>query len=782
MSFSDALDIRSSCFVFASAGSGKTKTLVDRYVKLLVSGKKPRNILCLTFTNNAVFEMQSRISEILKRLLLNQDFAMEYLKNTLNLKFSDSKIQQISKQLFFDFQDDLQNAKILTIHSFCKEILKRFPLETGISLNFEMIDEKLSFDLLSKAKKTTFERIEQTEDFQELVQNISLSKFEELLKSLYSDSLKFELFFEQHEDLNKYEFELAELFRLSSDDEFSEIELKYIEEFFRNENLQNLFLTKNGTIRKKLPGENSELSKSIAEKVFQNFQNDKKKLTIRKTKSFLKVAKLIFDEYNNLKQKKSFLDFSDILIKTKNLLTKKQSKEFVLFKICSELEAVMIDEAQDLSVVQWQLAALFCEEIFSPGNEKTLFIVGDVKQSIYRFQDANHKLFLEFHDHCQKTFEALEKPFKTVCFNRSFRSLPKILDFTDNVFCKNSFFAFSQTSADYQRHIPNRKEPTGIVEIVEKSETQDIADFIENLISENKLLPKDILILSRSRDRQYNDLIKSLQQKGIKIAPPDRILLNDSFLIMDILGILRVCLNPQNAECDLASILKSPYVFSNPLSDSDLFKICHNRAVPVLENLKNLFPEHFSIIEDYIEISKTLSPLNFLFYISTKLLIYSETEQYIVSNCLEEAQKFWDNASENFESFLEFFWRNKIWISNQISDQNAIACSTIHGAKGLESKIVILLDFSLKVPKNKLNYVWKYDEKIFFTNKQKQIAFFLKPNSSSSFSESDAIVESEYQEEESELFRLLYVALTRAQDNLYIVGTRDANNITSLLF
>ena len=776
--FSDALDILSSCFVFASAGSGKTKALVDRYVKLLISGIKPRNILCLTFTNNAVFEMQTRISSILKRLLLDQDFAREYFKNSLYLGFPDEEILRISAKLFFDFQNDLANIKILTVHSFCKEILKSFPLEAEIFPNFEIIDEKESFDLLNEAKNNVFDKIGESEEFQSVVEYISFSKFEELIRNLYSDSLKFEILFEQNVDLDKYRQNLQKFFNLSPNIEFSDNELRYIEKFFKNQNLEDVFLTKSRTIRKKLPGDNAELSKTIAEKVFENFQNTNKEIAINKTVSFLKIAKLIFDEYIAQKKKRNYLDFSDVLIKTKSLL----EKEFILFKACSRLDSVLIDEAQDLSVIQWKLVSLFCEGILAPGNNKTIFVVGDIKQSIYRFQDANYKLFSEFYDYCKRNCTFLKKPFKTVFFNKSFRSLPKILEVTDKVFIKSSCFAFGQSAAEYKRHVANRTDGEGSVEIIEKSDPSDIADFIENLLNLKNFLPGDILILSRNRDKLYNALIQKLQNKGIQIAPPDRILLNDNFLIMDIFALIKVCHDPMVSEYDLASILKSPYLFEVPLKDSELVKICKDRTVPLFENLKIHFKKECSVIWDYVENSKRFSPLNFLYYISTKIHKRAPVDQYVLSSFLDEAQKFFNNNPGNLLDFFYFFQQNEIFISSQISDKGAITFSTIHGAKGLEAPVVIVLDFSLKASKNKLSSVWKYDEKIFFGQKENNIMFFIKPNSSTSFSEANWILENEYKEGESELYRLLYVALTRARNCLYIIGEPNGKNVISLVY
>ncbi|MDR3030852.1 MAG: UvrD-helicase domain-containing protein, partial [Holosporales bacterium] len=230
--FQNALDVSSNCFVFASAGSGKTKTLVDRYIKLLFSGIKPREILCLTFTNNAVFEMRERISAILEKLLINKDdYIQKYAINTLGLSMDLQTIVKTSQKLFLDFQDDISDIKILTIHSFCKNILKKFPLEANIAPNFEIIDERESKILINEAKTNVLKKLcAQESDYllKELTEVLSFQTFEALVKNICGDFSKFFEFFSINRDLDLYKEQLKTNFKLSANIEFSKEQEEFI--------------------------------------------------------------------------------------------------------------------------------------------------------------------------------------------------------------------------------------------------------------------------------------------------------------------------------------------------------------------------------------------------------------------------------------------------------------------------------------------------------------------------------------------------------------------------
>ena len=174
----DSLDVFSSCFVFASAGSGKTKTLVDRFVKQIFFGILPHEILCITFTNAAAFEMQNRISKLLEELYINKDgFTLSYIKNIIGLKNPTQEDIKKAEGLFFKFLDSVPRLKIQTIHGMCQNLLRRYPLEANVSMFFKVIDDTDAKRLLQKSKLI----INDTCNFSSLSKLMSIHTFEELV-------------------------------------------------------------------------------------------------------------------------------------------------------------------------------------------------------------------------------------------------------------------------------------------------------------------------------------------------------------------------------------------------------------------------------------------------------------------------------------------------------------------------------------------------------------------------------------------------------------------------
>lgn len=775
----DATDITSSSFVFASAGSGKTKVLVDRYIKSLFFGIKPEEILCITFTNAAVFEMETRISNILEKLYINEnDFTRNYLIETLHLEPTTDNIKK-AENLFFTFQESLSNLKILTIHSFCQNLLQQFPLESGISPSFEVIEERDSLKVLQEIKEQVFRTLNE-ETLQKLTEYFSIYSLEDFVNKIQQHISQFLRIFEEFPNLEEYKKYLEQNFKYSQNNiDFTEEQKCFINENLKCENLGNLYLTAYGDIRKKIPFQNNKISQELAEIIFKKSQNQKKKQTIEKTCIFLELVKQIIQEYETFKNDKNVLDFFDVLYKTKYLLTKSCAKEFVISKICNKIKSVMIDEAQDLSRIQWELIYLFSEDIYTdPNSEKTIFIVGDIKQSIYRFQGADYSLFSKFYQFCSNVLSNLNKKFKTVYLNTNYRTGFEILQIVDKTFeGKIAEFSMNNGIINYKKHIPFHKNPISNFSIIELEENEDVTQFIAQKIAQLKT--KNSLILTRSRGELSENIITKLTDLGIEIAPSDRINLNDNILILDLLAITEICINPQY-DYALCCFLKSHYFFEKPLSNNDLFKICHNRIKSVFELLKFNFPKKFNCINRIIENYKEDNLRGFYYYLINLVRYLTPDDENAIFAFMDEVNKFSEKHSDNISEFLKYFKETNIQIVNQNMAKECIRLSTIHASKGLEADTVFLLDFNLNADKQKTNFIFSFDNELFSKNKQKSL-FFIKPSQKEMFLELNNFIENEYKEEERELLRLLYVAMTRARKNLYIFGKGNGNTAFNLI-
>ena len=771
----DALDINASCFAFASAGSGKTKLLVDRYVKSLITGTKPSEILCLTFTNLAVSEMFNRISAILKDLYTKGDeYIYDYLNNTLGIQNINSNLIRNVRELFIQFQNELQHTKIMTIHSFCKNILNQFSIEANISPGFNIIEQEELNILIQEAKQRYFKRLIIEEE------SIPFSSYylNELVDEVFSNTSNYlSIYSEDSQNIlyNKLIVDdLQLLMRFNSQQQY------IIDKYFAGKSLEDVFLTKTGSIRKNIKCKevNELLLQDIANTVYQMKINNNKSSIIFKTKIFTKIIKGVYNELSILKNNNNVLDFNNIINKTYYLLKYSSYKDYVLLEVSKGIKTILLDEAQDLSTIQWSILGFFIENCFTDIlNNKNVFIVGDIKQSIYRFQNANYKAFIDFYNYSKTANKQFNKKLYTVYLDKCYRTLPNILNNIDKVFENYSQFAFNNT---YREHIPVRMEDDGVFELVNTNNPQSIAQYIyDNNIN-------DALILFRSRNDFNTELYYELLKLGLNVAPLDKLYLKDIPIIQNIISLANIVINITNNNLNnidkyLVSILQSLYIFDNPMSNQELLNICYMRQKPLIECIKEQYKDKFEIIQDIINIYKSNNLLEFFYYITCKIIkINNPNDNDVLATFLDIVIKYSENYNENIIDFLDYFNSTEYTMHSCDNMKDCIRFSSIHSAKGLEANTVILLNFKLKADKSQLKFVYKDNQNIFNPYDNKYL-FFIKPPCNESCIEIEDYINEEYTEESKELFRLLYVALTRAKDKLYIFndGSEDNGNSTA---
>ena len=760
----NALDINASCFAFASAGSGKTKLLVDRYIKSLITGIKPSEILCLTFTNFAVSEMFNRISSLLKDLHVQSDeYICDYLQNTLGIVNISSDLIQNTRSLFFNFQDKLQNTKIMTIHSFCKNILNQFPIEADMLPGFNIIEQEELNILLQQAKKNYFSKLIIEED------NIPFSIYylNELIDEIFNNMTNYlSIYIENSKNILYDKLDIDNI-------QFNNNQLYIIDKYFADKNIEEVFLTKTGSIRKNIKCKDIDefLLKDIADTVYKMKINNNKSNLVLKTKMFIKIIKGVYNELSILKSNNNVLDFNDIINKTYYLLKYSSYKDYVLLEVAKNIKTILLDEAQDLSTIQWSILGFFIENCFTDIlNNKSIFIVGDIKQSIYRFQNANYKAFLDFYEYSKKATKQFNKKLYTVYLDKCYRTLPNILSNIDKIFQNYSQFAFDNT---YREHIPVRTEDTGIFKLIDTQDPQSIAKYIYD----NDI--KDALILFRSRNDFNTELYYELIKLGMDVAPLDKLYLKDITIIQNIISLANIVIssinnNTNNVDRNLAFILQSNYIFENPLSNQELFDICYKRQKPLLECITE---DKLNIIHNIANLYKSNNLLEFFYYIIYKIIkINNSNDNDVLATFLDIIIKYSENHNENIIDFLEYF-NNTEYTMHSYGNSNdyCIRFSSIHSAKGLEADTVILLNFKLETDKSQLKFIYKDNQNIFIPYNNEYL-FFLKPSCNESCVELDDYINEEYTEESKELFRLLYVALTRARNKLYVFNNGSKEN------
>lgn len=756
-SFADAMDTFSSCFVFASAGSGKTKILVDRFVRHMILGCRAQDIMCVTFTRAAAFEMKSRIENILKRMESQDDESLyQYLKDELLIQYSGGDLIQRARKLYSEWLDHYANLNIVTIHSFCQRLLEQYPIEAGIMPDFEVLDDVECEELLNLAKVNFFRKIMHTPDtsVSDLAKLISNYSFEDLLDKIFISFSKFRRFMIKNPDIDEYMARMRRIFKVGK---LQEIYLPNLQE--------DMFLTKTGEIRKKIkiPGVSEEEIRIIADIFFENRNNMNKEKTITKTISFIKIIGQVLDEYQNLKNERNALDFTDIIHKTEFLLTKSAATGFIISQISKSIKHIMIDEAQDLNSDQWSIISLIFDEIFINSSENnTIFVVGDIKQSIYGFQDADPEDFRSFYENCKPVLPKVGKKLKKVHLKTCYRCVPEILSLVDKVFDKTT---------SYEKHIPFRAEK-GIVEIIPTENfSEEIPHFIKSLTA--TVSPSDIMILSKNRGA-ITELIKNIYELGLPTSGFDRVNLNESLIIMDIIALAEICINQAN-DYALASLLKSPNIFEEPLNDNDIYTLCHNRVNYVFDLINvNKETEYSRVINDVISHHNACDLVEFFYYLATDVIkVHTRHEREMMASFLDIVIKRFEKYSESVQDFVIWFKNHEIQFQKEHNENDGIKFSTIHGSKGLEAPIVILVDFALNPDKNKVKFIW---------NDTKDMFFAIKPSEKESFQEIKPMIESCYEFEKMENYRLLYVALTRARDRLYLFGPSVKDGVFDLIY
>ncbi len=766
---SSALDITSSCFVFASAGSGKTRLLVNRYVKSLLFGIKPSEILCLTFTNLAVDEMADRILKTLN-LLKNSsnDYIYIYLSDTLEIKNPNITLVNKIRKLYDIFLGERPKLKIQTIHGFCQSILMEFPLEAGLTPGFKIIDQDDLKLLIKEAKRRYFSTEEHEHDANALISQLSGHSVNEFLEEIFTNSSKYLHFYKINRDLTQYEQKLIRKFGLQKERAFSPEQQKVINTLDCLP--EEVFLTKTGSIRKKLPfpDDKQSIARDIAEIIYFNYQNKCRKKVIARTVAFLKVAYGIFDQLELTKKEQQVIDFNDVLEKTITLLFHSYASEYVLSYITKKVKLILLDEAQDLSSIQWRIIGIITERLLTTRFcNNTIFVVGDIKQSIYRFQNAHHRLFIEFYKYAQTVLKQFHKSLNTVYLDNCYRTVPEILKNVDAVFDKYGNFAFDQ---QYRHHIPIRTDK-GIFQLINLSQTrQSHATEIATYIKEHDITNGMILI--RGKTELSTQLYYELLKLNVVVAPLDKIFLNETLIAQDIISLTRIAIDNTD-DFEVACVLRSPNVFKNYLSKTELHNLCYRRTTTLFECLKGKYPEKYTALTKIINLYNTDNLVEFFSYIVFNVIhTYDVTEDAILENFMNMVLDYDDNYTGTIPEFLEYFMQSKKTIKSN-SNADGLRFSTIHGAKGLEAENVILLDFKLNTDKNKIKFIWADQTDIFGHTAPEENLFFIKPSTSEIFPEIADMIDTEYEEENMELYRLLYVALTRPKNNIYIFGSDD---------
>ncbi|MGE5475116.1 MAG: UvrD-helicase domain-containing protein, partial [Bacteroidales bacterium] len=475
-----AADPQASVWVGASAGTGKTKVLTDRVLTLLLAGTAPHRILCLTFTKAAAAEMSNRIAEKLAGWATAGDAALAADLGRLLGRVPDADTMTGARRLFARVLDVPGGMHIETIHAFCQSLLRRFPLEAGLAPHFQVMDDRDAGELLEEAKEEVLSRARAGADtgleqaLAEVTNRIHETAFPALMGELAGERGRLKRLLERHGGVActiramRTRLGLAEgdtpatiIARACADDAFdvegcrhamrallagskSDIDRGQLMEpwlaaapaaradGFHKYKLAYLTAT-DGTIRKSLctkklaetPGVLAALE-AEAERLVRVLDRVKSAIVAHTTASLLILGEALLAAYERRKQGRALMDYDDLILAARDLLAKPGVAPWVLFKLDGGIDHVLIDEAQDTNPDQWAVVAALTEEFFAGLGARerlrTVFAVGDVKQSIYSFQRADPRAFEEMRRRFAEAVPAAERTWAEIPLNLSFRS------------------------------------------------------------------------------------------------------------------------------------------------------------------------------------------------------------------------------------------------------------------------------------------------------------------------------------------------------------------------
>ena len=855
-----------SVWVSANAGSGKTHVLVERVVRLLLEGADPSAILCITYTKAAASEMSARLYKRMSNWAIIDDDALKLQLADLGLDATEPAMLNIARRLFARALETPGGLKIQTIHAFCEKLLQQFPVEAGMTPGFRVLDDRQSKALLTTAISEVLRMAEAGRDealataFDQVVSFVSSDGFEYLMRQFLDGAkglkqvLSSNISQDQYALLLKNSFGLNEWDSLvSSAEELDAIDrsayahhanilveykkfgqfdtvasLRAVAEPTSSlEDLRELFFTKGNEVRGKLIAKQTgldhpvtlEFLESEKQRISEVIQKHDLLLRIEATANAFQLAKNVFQKIEQHKKFNAQYDFDDLIMRTANLVSSLRATQWVLYKLDAGLKHILVDEAQDTSPAQWQIISALCTEFFSgagrpKSEDRTIFVVGDRKQSIYSFQGADVQALAGAKKFLGERINGTGKNLSDVDLSVSYRSTQTILDAVDLVFpvTQPALFGFATEDILERPHQSSRVGFPGIFELwplVESGEDGEsldhwtlsvdrepnqsprrllaklIADKIKSWIgcriikARGRLVePSDILILLQSRGPLFSMLIAELRKRGVPVAGADRLQLLNSLVIQDLLILLQWLILPRD-DYALACLLKSPLV-PKPISEDELIDLAIGRGTSSLwSKLETANTENTHWLHDLQSRFAYMGPYAFFAHILTKFR--KAMAMRLGSESIDASDAFLDQAMayeiENGQSlvgFLHWFQASETSIKREMEKTSGeVRLMTIHGAKGLEANIVFLAD-AASYSKGDQSKPKLFPVSIGATGTTLPIWAV------SHLSESAVLkywkVAAELKDK-AEHNRLLYVAMTRACDELYVCGIKTEKKV-----
>lgn len=845
-----AADPAASTWLAANAGSGKTRVLTDRVARLLLEGVLPQNILCLTYTKAAASEMQNRLFRRLGEWAMLDDDVLRAELARLGAEGAEGPSGGLAaaRRLFAAAIETPGGLKIQTIHSFCAAVLRRFPMEAGISPGFRELDDRAARELqrevlddLALAEPALFSEMAALigdEDLTGLCAEIMarraewpprpdpahLAALHGLAPGATPDSLRADLAAAVDEPgvrdcvpilrgLTKTMIALADALALLLEQGMTDAlrdTLTRLLLYAGDQTPKPAMLTKGA---RTALGPLTEVIEDLAA-ALARFHHDLRALeNLRRTLVLHRFAAAWLPRIDARKAALGVLDFDDLINLTESLLSRPEVADWVLYRLDGGIDHVLVDEAQDTSPRQWRVLEHLTRE-FTAGegatpDARTLFVVGDMKQSIYSFQGAAPEEFLRMRDRFAARLAQVNRPLVRLELEYSFRSAPAILRAVDQVFHPENRAGMGENVQHlaFRAALPGRVDLWPVVEPAGTGDETDwfdpvdrvaeshhtarlaaaVADAAAQMVQTGVLhapdgTPRpvtagDILILVQRRSDLFHELIRACTLRGLDVAGADVLKLTEELAVKDLMALLSFLATPED-DLSLAAALRSPLL---GWSEGALFRLATGRAEgeflwAALRRVREVYPDTLRCLDDLRRAADFLRPYDLL----ERVLIRHDGRRRLLARLGEEANEAIDallsqalaQEREGVPSLTAFLARlegQAFRVKRRPEGRGTrLRVMTVHGAKGLEAPIVFLPDCGVQQKLGRL-----------------EDAAFAGPDGTPLWNGArDALPEAlhparqaalDRRREESQ--RLLYVAMTRAEQWLIVAAAGDPQRL-----
>lgn len=865
-----ASDPEACIWVAASAGTGKTHVLTARLLRLMLGGTEPEKLLCLTFTRAAAAEMANRLRETLGTWSGLSDRALDAAIYAACGLPADDRMRARARTLFAAVLELEGGMRIETIHAFCQALLARFPLEAGLAPHFEVIEEVRARELLAAARERVLAHTG-GESIALLAREVHEEGFAGLMAALIARRRQLL----EARRVHGSAAGIAQAVRRALGLPASGGTARIVDEACAAAPLEALrrlvtlfaahgggkeqqaaatlaaflaappparpalwpdyagvFLTKEGAARstRGFPTRAvaaawaaapdivaAEIARVLA--VEQRLRLDE---AATLSGAALDLALAVLAAYEEEKRREGVLDYDDLIEHTGALLEKPGIAPWILYKLDAGIDHLLVDEAQDTNREQWRIIDALCADFFAGESAReaprTVFAVGDVKQSIYGFQGADPRAFVEARERVAQACGPAGLAFDSVALERSFRSTGAVLGLVDAVFADEGAARGLDLDPAPVRHVAHRDRDGGLVELwpaeepperperdswelpldQEPADSADarlarriarrikrMMDERESLVARNRpIRPGDILVLVRRRTAFVQFLVRALKEVDIPVAGSDRMTVTDQLAVRDLLALAAFTLLPED-DLTLATVLRGPLV---AMDEEALFALARPRGKTSLWQALRAAPGH-APIRDFLESclgdADRLPPFDlFARWLDVrggrrKLMARLGSEVIEpLDELLRLARAFERDHAPSLQAFLHHIGRGGAEVRRDPDQRrDEVRIMTVHGAKGLQAPIVflpdccstprddgVLLDIPPALPTSTSERalpVWRG------AGKAREVGPLATARAAR-----EAVGEAEYR-------RLLYVALTRAEDRLYIAGWQTRSRSTA---